>query len=112
MSPARSNDPRGQGAAGANHELLVSLVQGVDLDVVVPAAVDLVSEDPLHTAGRFPGDVLRALMEVPGGYWTRHPQLYDRYRTALRAGAALRRTLPPDRRFEFWAPLGIPSGND
>ena len=112
MSPARSNESRGHDSAAAHHELLVSLVQGIGLDVAVPAALDLVGEDPLHSAGRFPGDVLRALMEVPGSYWTRHPLLYDRYRSALRTGAALRRTLPPGRRFEFWAPLGIPSGKD
>ncbi len=96
----------------ANHALLVSLVQGIGLDTAVPVAIELVGRDPLVSAGQFRGDVLRALMEVPGGFWGRYPHLFDRYREALRAGAALRRGLPPDRRFEFWNPLGIPSGED
>ena len=92
---------------GLNHDLVAALVRGIDLQRMVPAAIDLVERDPLISAGRFSGDVLRALMEVPGGFWSRHTDLFDRYRAALRVAAALRRDLPVERRFEFWEPLDI-----
>ena len=109
MVPARSDDPSRDSPGSANRDLLVALVQGIELDVAVPRALELVSRDPLESAGQFPGDVLRALMEVSGDYWTRHPRQYERYRNALRAGAELRRRMPPDHRFDFWTPLGIPN---
>ena len=111
MSNTPANQPSHDSTARAGHELLVTLVQGIALESAVPAALELVEQDPLVSAGQFPGDVLRALMEVPGRFWGHCPQLFDRYREALRAGAARRRTLPPDRRFEFWSPLGIRPGN-
>jgi hypothetical protein len=90
-----------------SEDLVAALVRGHELDRAVPAAIDLVGKDPLVSAGRFPGDVLRALMEIPGGFWSRHVELFDRYRAALRAAAVLRRTLPLESRFEFWQPLDI-----
>lgn len=112
MSSTPSNQQPHDSTPREGHELLVTLVQGISLESAVPAALELVEQDPLVSAGQFPGDVLRALMEVPGRFWGRCPQLFDRYREALRAGAARRRGLPPDRRFEFWSPLGIPSGGN
>jgi hypothetical protein len=92
-------------AGVAAGELLEALVRGLCLSAVVPVALDAVERAPLASAGCFPGDVLRGLMEVPGGFWARHPRLYDRYRSALRAGAAARRQLPRDQRMTFWAAL-------
>lgn len=89
----------------SNGELLVALLEGWCLAAVVPLALVVVEENPLTSAGCFPGDLLRGLMEVPGGFWARYPRLYDRYREALRAGSWLRRGLPPDERMEFWSVL-------
>src|SRR5690348_15571561 len=75
-------------------QLLQSLLHGVCLSAAVPLALDALDEDPLRSAGQFPGDLLRALMQVPGSFWTRSPQLYERYRDALRRAAAQRRQLP------------------
>jgi hypothetical protein len=86
-------------------ELLVALVHGWCLGAVVPLALARVERDPLASAGCFAGDIMRGLMDVPGGFWGRHPRLYDRYRAALRASAALRRRLPYDERMQFWSPL-------
>jgi hypothetical protein len=86
-------------------DLLDALVDGRCLAAAVPMAIDIVEEDPLASAGEFAGDLLRGLMEVPGEFWGRHPRLYDRYREALRASAARRRLLPPERRMDFWEPL-------
>lgn len=87
------------------HDLLVSLMHGWYLNAVVPLALDAVERDPLCSTGQFPGDLLRGLMEVPGTFWGRHARLYDRFRDALRAGAARRRRLPADQRMDFWSPL-------
>jgi hypothetical protein len=86
-------------------DLLAALVQVSRLPVVVPAALEIVERDPLTSAGCFRGDLLRGLMEVPGAFWGRYPDLHDRYLGALRAGAAARRRLAYDERMEFWSAL-------
>jgi hypothetical protein len=86
-------------------ELLVALVNGWCLSAVVPIALDVTERDSLASGGCFPGDLVRGLMEVPGGFWGRHPRLYDRYQAVLRGCAAARRRLPPEHRMAFWAPL-------
>jgi hypothetical protein len=88
-------------------DLLVSLVNGWSLTTTVPAVLDIVEREPLASAGGFGGDLLRALMEVHGSFWTRHPRLFTRYRAAVRAGALARRALPPAARDEFWNPLAV-----
>jgi len=89
-------------------DLLVALVHGWCLSVVVPMTLDLVEDDPLASSGQFAGDLIRALMEVPGSYWGRHPRQYARYRAALRASALRRRELSPEERMTFWEPLAVP----
>jgi len=83
-------------------EVLDALVHGWCLAAVVPLALDAAERDPLVSSGRCPGDVVRALMEVPGAFWVRFPALYGRYRTVLRANADARRGLPPEERLKFW----------
>ena len=118
MSTAERNELASAELAGrplvevSGRELLVSLVHGWCLTAVVPIAIDLVEREPLLSVGQFPGDLLRALMEVPGAFWGRYPRLFDRYREALRAAAALRRQLPPDERMRFWEPLVLPPDAD
>jgi len=96
-------------AAGrrADPDIVIALVRGRALATAVPDALALVERFPLASAGWFAGDVLRGLMEVPGGFWGRHPDLYDRYRTALRAGAEARRRLPAGERMVFWSALDV-----
>lgn len=94
-------------AAESRHGLLVSLVNGGRLTTTVPAVLDIVERDPLASAGGFGGDLLRGLMEVPGSFWTQQPQLFARYRAAVRAGALARRALPVAVRQDFWNPLAV-----
>ena len=89
------------------HHVLVALMQQSDLRATVPRALVLVERDPLASAGHFAGDLLRGLMEVPGRFWVRHPVHFARYRAALRACAIQRRSLPPERRLDFWEPLSF-----
>lgn len=86
-------------------ELLAAVVNGWRLSDVVPRTLDLVERDPLASGGRFPGDLVRGLMELPGSFWGRAPRLYARYRAALRANACARQQLPPESRTAFWSPL-------
>jgi hypothetical protein len=92
-----------------HQHLLVALMRRSRLRAAVPAALALVERDPLASAGLFGGDLVRGLMEIPGSFWVRHPLLFARYRAALRACAAQRRSLPPERRLDFWAPLSLDS---
>ena len=96
-------------AETSDRELLTALTSGWCLGAVVPIALDRVEREPLRSAGRFDGVLLRGLMEVPSGFWSRHPRLHARFLAALRAAAALRRTLPPEERMRFWTPLGQPA---
>lgn len=86
-------------------DVLDALINGWSLPVVVPVAIEVTEGDPLATAGRFRGDILRGLMEVPGHFWSCHPPLYERYRGVLRTGAVRRRGMTPEERIQFWKPL-------
>lgn len=93
------------GPAGAHALLLEALGNGRRLATVVPRALAAVREEPLADAGKFPGALVRGLMNVPATFWARHAALYDEYRAAVRAAAAARRALPHEERMLFWSPL-------
>lgn len=93
--------------AHLHHDVLVALIRSNGLGTAVPAALAVVERDPLASAGHFRGDLVRALMEVPGSFWVRHPRLFARYRSALRTCALQRRALPPEQRLDFWSPLSL-----
>lgn len=86
-------------------DLLLALVTESCLSAVVPITLELLERDPLASGGCFRGDLLRALLDLPSGFWGRYPRLYPRYLAVLRAGAAARRRLPPHERMDFWSPL-------
>ena len=106
---AREELARREVADASDRELLVALVRGWCLEAVVPLALERVERDPLRSAGRFPGELLRGLMELPSGHWSRHPRQHARFLAALREAASLRRRLPPDERMRFWTPLDQPA---
>jgi hypothetical protein len=71
----------------------------------VVLTLELLERDPLASAGAFPGDLLRGLMELPPQAWRADPALYDRFRAAIRAAAMARRHAPPDVQQAFWRDL-------
>ena len=91
----------------AGRELLAALVNRDHLETAVPQALKFVGQDPLIMVCSFPGDLLRALMEVPDDFWSRHPKLYEQYRAAVRAGAQARLQLPAESRLAFWSPIEL-----
>ena len=91
----------------AGRPLLAALVNREHLEAAVREAIELVGHDPLIMVASFPGDLLRALMEVPDEFWSRHPELYQQYRAAVRAGAQARLQLPAESRLAFWSPIEL-----
>jgi hypothetical protein len=71
----------------------------------VVAALEHLELEPLASAGYFPGDVVRRLMQLPPGFWRREPALDARYRSVVRAAALARRGLPTEVRQAFWRDL-------
>jgi CDI immunity proteins len=105
----RVREPGEDGSSVSRAALLAALMSGSSLASAVPAALEIVARDPLVRAASFEGDLLRALMEVSGDFWSHHPRLYDEYRAAVRNAAAARRRLPAHLRLRFWSPLSGPS---
>jgi hypothetical protein len=85
--------------------ILYDLVGGRRLAIVVPAALELVEREPLASGGFFRGDILRGLMEVPGHFWWRSPDLLERYACALQAAVTLRLSLTAADWARFCAPI-------
>lgn len=69
------------------------------------AALELLEREPLASAGEFPGDLLRRLIDLPAGVWAREHDLHPRYCEVVRAAALLRRQLPSRERGAFWRSL-------
>ena len=69
------------------------------------STVELLEREPLASAGEFPGDLLRRLIDLPAGIWTRETDLHSRYREVVRAAALARRELPEKERGAFWSSL-------
>jgi hypothetical protein len=68
-------------------------------------AIALLEREPLASAGVFPGDLLRRLIDLPSGAWARHGDLYPRFREIVRMAALARRELPEELRGAFWSAL-------
>jgi hypothetical protein len=83
-------------------DLLKALHRRADLHEVVPMVLDVIERDPLASAGSFRGDLLRALIELPAKFWHDDPASFQRYKTAVRAGAIARLALPRSERMAFW----------
>jgi hypothetical protein len=88
-------------------DLLTALLHDSCTGTVVPTVLEIVEQDPLATAGLFAGDLVRGLMEVPGHFWARHAQLYERHRAVVRSAALARRRMPVEVRMEFWSSLDL-----
>jgi len=61
-------------------DLRVLIGQQVGLAVLVPLALDRLEVDPLVEGDFYPGDLLVAVLRVPGGYWRDHPDELARAR--------------------------------
>ena len=71
----------------------------------VSRALDILERDPLASAGVFPGDLVRRLMELPPQVWQHEDGLYQRYRAAVRAAALARRHSASAVHRAFWRDL-------
>ncbi len=73
----------------------------------VEAALTELERDPLASAGFFPGDLIRCLMDLPARIWRGNPGLYARFRASVRGAALARRNAPPHIQRAFWSPLPV-----
>ena len=89
----------------SDDDLFIALRHRTQLDDVVPIVLDVLETDPLASAGHFPGDLLRALIELPAEFWRHRNTSFHRYQEAVRAGAIARRGLPVSERMRFWTEL-------
>jgi hypothetical protein len=71
----------------------------------VALALEILEREPLASAGAFPGDLVRRLMDLPPDFWRAHPALDARYRSAVRAAALERRAAADTVRHGFWRDL-------
>ena len=75
----------------AAEDLRVMLAQQVGVDTLVPVALARLASDPLLEGDYYPGDVLVAVLGVPGQYWAEHPE------QLARLDAVLASVTEPDR---------------
>jgi len=61
-------------AALGPEDLRVLIGQQVGLAALLPRALDQLVADPLVEGDFFPGDLLVAVLRVPGAYWQDHPE--------------------------------------
>lgn len=87
---------------GSDADLLIALRDRTELHDVIPMVLDVLERDPLASAGSFRGDLLRALIGLPAEVWHRDPASFQRYKSAVRAGAVARLSLPRAERMAFW----------
>lgn len=85
--------------------LLSALPSQQSLAGIVPRVLPILERDPLACGGHFPGDLLRALMEIGGTYWVKHEHDYARYRAVLRRAALERRGNSRVEHSAFWTEL-------
>jgi hypothetical protein len=76
-------------------DLRLLLGQQVGMAELVPLALEHVEHDPLAEGDYYPGDLLAALLRLPGAYWTAHPDHRDRLDAV--AAKALTPSEDPDR---------------
>ncbi|MDR6568879.1 hypothetical protein J2730_003881 [Chitinophaga ginsengisegetis] len=50
--------------------------QSFNPSYLVPLALEILQNDVLVTAGMYPGDLLKAVLDVPAAFWEEHPDLH------------------------------------
>ena len=54
-------------------DLRITLGQKCGVEHLAPLALDQLETDPFSEGDFYPGDLLRAVMDLPGRYWLTHP---------------------------------------
>lgn len=102
---AQSAPARGTAPVASAVQVFNALAAGCPRPRVLARALVLLEGDPLLSAGAFPGDLVRRLMDVPGSVWARNPLLYRRYQAIVRAAALARLRAPRVAQRAFWGEL-------
>lgn len=56
-------------------DLRIMIGQQISLFFLVPLALEILTEDPLIEANYYPGDLLKAVLEVPAEFWGLHTDM-------------------------------------
>ncbi|MEV4600794.1 contact-dependent growth inhibition system immunity protein [Amycolatopsis sp. NPDC049253] len=70
-------------------DLRVLLLQQESVDVLVPVALTHLERNPLAEGDFYPGDLLVAVLKIPGTYWQQHPDQHRRASAVVGAVEAL-----------------------
>jgi len=82
-------------------DLRLLIGQHESLDVLVPLALEKLAADPLAEGDFYPGDLLAAVLTVPGTYWHAHPPERDRLAPVVDAVADPRGDLRDEAGFDI-----------
>ncbi|MFY0256138.1 contact-dependent growth inhibition system immunity protein [Chitinophaga sp. 30R24] len=65
-------------------ELRVLIGQSFNPTYLVPLALEFLQHDVLVTAGMYPGDLLKNVLDVPVQFWEEHPDLHTNLSNIMR----------------------------
>ena len=67
------------------NELSMLISQGYNPQYLVPLALEILNNDILITAGLYPGDLLKSVLDVPSAFWEQHPDLHSKLLDLMQA---------------------------
>jgi hypothetical protein len=67
------------------NELSMLISQGYNPEYLVPLALEILNNDILITAGLYPGDLLKSVLDVPSAFWEQHPDLHGKLLDLMQA---------------------------
>lgn len=66
------------------NELSMLIGQSYNPHYLVPLALEILNNDILITAGLYPGDLLKSVLDVPSSFWEEHPDLHNKLQDLMR----------------------------
>ncbi|RFS21981.1 hypothetical protein DVR12_15160 [Chitinophaga silvatica] len=67
------------------NELSMLISQSFNPEYLVPLALEILSTDVLITAGLYPGDLLKSVLDVPSSFWEVHHDLHNKLLDLMQA---------------------------
>lgn len=58
----------------SDEDARIMIGQRIGLEVLIPLALAMLGQQPLAEGDLYPGALLGAVVDVPGDYWTAHPE--------------------------------------
>ncbi|MCG6155943.1 contact-dependent growth inhibition system immunity protein [Rubinisphaera margarita] len=58
-------------------DLRIMIGQKISLQILIPLALEKLLDDPLVDSNYYPGDLLKAVLDVPESFWSVHADMRD-----------------------------------